>query len=203
MPKAGTAGMAAHGDRGWGDSFMSVIGACRALERGIVWLGALVAWITLVPLIAVSVYDMIGRQFFHVGSTRLQELEWHLFLTVVMLCLGYAYLRDAHVRIDLVRDRLALRTRSWIELLGCLLVVVPFCMVLIVHGGELALNAFATTERARAPLGLPMRWIIKSTLPVGGLLLLLAGLSIAIRNAMLLAGRAADPAPDGAEVSRG
>jgi TRAP-type mannitol/chloroaromatic compound transport system permease large subunit len=31
-----------------------------------------------------------------------------------------------------------------------------------------------------------MRWIIKSTLPMGGLLLLLAGLSIAIRNAMYL-----------------
>lgn len=95
---------------------------------------------------------------------------------------------------------MALRTRAWIELSGCLLVLVPFCMVLIIHGGELALNAFATAERARALLGLPMRWIIKSTLPVGGLLLLLAGLSIAIRNAMFLAGRAADPAPAGAEV---
>ena len=182
---------------------MSVIGACRALERGIVWIGALAAWAALIPLIAVSVYDMVGRQFFHVGSTRLQELEWHFFLAAVMLGLGYAYLRDAHVRIDLVRDRLAPRTRAWIELFGCLLVLVPFCMVLIVHGGELALNALATTERARAPLGLPMRWIIKSTLPVGGLLLLLAGLSIAIRNAMFLAGRAAGPAPAGAEASRG
>jgi len=182
---------------------MSVIGACRAVERGIVWLGALVAWVTLIPLIAVSVYDMVGRQFFHVGSTRLQELEWHLFLAVVMLGLGFAYLRDAHVRIDLVRDRLSPRKRAWIELFGCLLVLVPFCMVLIVHGGELALNAFATTERARAPLGLPMRWIIKSTLPVGGFLLLLAGLSIGVRNALYLAGRAACPAPTGAEVPRG
>jgi TRAP-type mannitol/chloroaromatic compound transport system permease small subunit len=182
---------------------MSVIGTCRAFERGIVWLSALVAWVTLIPLIAVSVYDMVGRQFFHVGSTRLQELEWHLFLALVMLALGYAYLRDAHVRIDLVRGRLAPRTRAWIELFGCALVLTPFCVVLIVHGGELALNAFATTERARAPLGLPMRWIIKSTLPVGGLLLLLAGLSIAIRNAMYLAGRTAGPAPAAADLPRG
>jgi TRAP-type mannitol/chloroaromatic compound transport system permease small subunit len=182
---------------------MSVIGACRALERGIIWIGALVAWITLIPLIAVAVYDMIGRQFFHVGSTRLQELEWHFFLALVMLGLGYAYLRDAHVRIDLVRDRLTLRSRAWIELFGCLLILVPFCMMLIVHGGELALNSFVTTERARAPLGLPMRWIIKSALPMGSLLLLLAGLSVAIRNAMFLAGRAAGTAPASGEVQRG
>ena len=182
---------------------MSVIGACRALERGIIWIGALVAWITLIPLIAVAVYDMIGRQFFHVGSTRLQELEWHFFLALVMLGLGYAYLRDAHVRIDLVRDRLTLRSRAWIELFGCLLILVPFCMMLIVHGGELALNSFVTTERARAPLGLPMRWIIKSALPMGSLLLLLAGLSVAIRNAMFLAGRAAGTAPASGEVQHG
>jgi len=80
---------------------------------------------------------------------------------------------------------------------------VPFCTILIVHGGELAWNSFATAERSRAPLGLPLRWLIKSVLPVGGLLLLLAGLSIATRNAMFLAGRAAGPAPAGAEVLRG
>jgi len=182
---------------------MSVIGACRILERGIIWFGALIAWITLIPLIAVSVYDMIGRQFFHVGSTRLQELEWHFFLAVVMLGLGYSYLRDAHVRIDILRDRLKLRTRAWIELFSCLLVLIPFCMVLIVHGGELTLNSFDTMERARAPLGLPMRWIIKSALPVGGLLLLLAGLSVATRNAMFLARRAAGPAPASSEYQRG
>ncbi|MBI2735917.1 MAG: TRAP transporter small permease subunit [Rhodospirillales bacterium] len=182
---------------------MSVISACRALERGVIWIGALVAWVTLIPLIVVAVYDMIGRQFFHVGSTRLQELEWHFFLAVVMLGLGYAYMRDAHVRIDIMRDRLTLRTRAWIELIGCLLVLVPFCMMLIVHGGEIALNSFVTMERARAPLGLPMRWIIKSTLPMGGLLLLLAGSSVAIRNAMFLAGRTTGPAPASGERQSG
>ncbi len=182
---------------------MSVIGTCRVLERGIIWIGALVAWVTLIPLIAVSVYDMIGRQFFRVGSTALQELEWHFFLTLVMLGLGYAYLRDAHVRIDIVRDHLMPRTRAWVELVGCLLVLIPFCLILIVHGGQFVLNSFATAEGARAALGLPMRWIIKSALPVGGLLLLLAGLSVAVRNAMFLAGRATGPAPANGAVQRG
>jgi TRAP-type mannitol/chloroaromatic compound transport system permease small subunit len=181
---------------------MSVIRACRALERGIIWLGALTAWVTLIPLIAVAVYDMIGRQFFNVGSTRLQELEWHFFLAVVMLSLGYAYVHDAHVRIDIFRDRLTPRTRTWIELFGCLLVLVPFCMVLIGYGGKFALDSFVQTERARAPLGLPMRWIIKSALPVGGFLLLLAGFSVAVRNAIFLAGQEAGP-PVGGKRERG
>ena len=119
-----------------------------------------------------------------------------------MLGLGYAYLRDAHVRIDVVRDRLSPRTRAWTELAGCLLVLVPFCMMLIVHGGEIAVDSFVAREHARSPLGLPMRWIIKSALPVGGLLLLLAGFCVAVRNAMFLAGRVAEPALAAGEVNR-
>ena len=175
---------------------MSVVRACRALERGIGWLGAFVAWITLIPLIIVSVYDIVGRQFFNTGSTQLQELEWHFFLALVMLCLGSAYVADAHVRIDLVRDRLTPRGRAWIEVLGCISIIVPFCLLLIVYGGELALGALATGEHSRAALGLPMRWIIMSTLPFGGLLLLLAGLSIAVRNGAYLLGRAPDVGHD-------
>ena len=37
------------------------------------------------------------------------------------LLIGYAYLKDAHVRIDLVRERLSERAQWWIELAGCLL----------------------------------------------------------------------------------
>lgn len=175
---------------------MSVVRACHALERGMAWLGALVAWATLIPLIVVSVYDIVGRQFFNTGSTRLQELQWHFFLALVMLCLGWAYLRDAHVRIDLVRQRLTPRARSWIELIGCVAVLVPFCLLLIIYGGQFALRAFEIGERSRAALGLPMRWLIMSSLPAGGLLLLLAGLSIAARNAAFILAGTTDASPN-------
>lgn len=174
---------------------MPILRICRGMERAIARLGALVAWVTLIPLIAVSVYDIVGRQFFNTGSTLLQELEWHLFLALVMLCLGYAYVQDAHVRIDLLRGHLQPRTRALIELLGCLFVLLPFCLVLLVYGSETAYQSFLQMERSRAPLGLPFRWIIKAVVPAGGLLLLLAGLSIAIRNLLYLRGRATETAP--------
>ena len=180
---------------------MSFARATRVLERGIAWIGVFIGWATLVPLIGVSVYDMVGRQFFNTGSTRLQELQWHFFMALVMLCLGYVYLRDGHVRIDILRDHMRPRMRAWIELVGCLVVLVPFCLMLIVFGGELAHGAFVTGERSRAPLGLPMRWIIVSSLPLGGLLLLVAGLCIVWRNALLLAGRATGTAADSAMTS--
>lgn len=112
-------------------------------------MGAIVAWLTLSPLITVSVYDIVGRQFFNTGQTRLQELEWHFFLALVMLCLGYAYVRDSHLRIDLLRDGRQPRTRALIELLGCVFVLPPFCraFVCVGHGGDMAWQLFQRCSR--------------------------------------------------------
>jgi TRAP-type mannitol/chloroaromatic compound transport system permease small subunit len=158
------------------------------------------ALVMLPLLIGVSVYDIIGRQFYNTGSTRLQELEWHLFFGLVLASIGYAYLRDAHVRIDVFRDRASDRTKAKVEALGYVFALVPFCLVVIVYGGQLAWLAYVADERSRAALGLPMRWIIKSALPLGGLLLLLAGTTVFARNALFLLGREPRPAPAGREA---
>ena len=171
-----------------------------AVEAVVTWACIAPALIMLPLLIGVSVYDIIGRQFYNTGSTRLQELEWHLFVGLVLASIGYAYLRDAHVRIDVLRDRASDRTKATVELIGYALALVPFCLVVIVYGTELAWIAFTSDERSRAALGLPMRWIIKSTLPLGALLLLLAGTTAFVRNVLFLLGREPHPAPAGGEA---
>lgn len=139
-----------------------------AVEAVVAWACIAPALIMLPLLIAISVYDIIGRQFFNTGSTRLQELEWHLFVGLVLASIGYAYLRDAHVRIDVLRDRASDRTKATVEALGYVVALVPFCLVVIVYGIDLAWLAFKSGERSRAAMGLPMRWIIKSAPPLGG-----------------------------------
>lgn len=175
-------------------------GLLGAAEKAVAWACIGPALIMLPLLIAVSVYDIVGRQFYNTGSTRLQELEWHLFLGLVMASIGYAYLRDVHVRIDVVRDRLSDRAKAAIEAAGYLVALVPFCLVVIVYGSDLAWMSFTSGERSRAALGLPMRWIIKSTLPLGAVLLLLAGTSVFVRNVLFLLGHEGRPAPRGEEA---
>jgi len=165
------------------------------LEAAVAWSCSLPVLIVLPLLIGISVYDIIGRQFYNTGSTRLQGLEWHLFLTLVMTSIGYAYIRDIHVRIDVFRDRATDRTKAIIEVIGYIVALVPFCLVVVVYGSELALMSFATDERSRAAMGLPMRWIIKSTLPFGALVLLLAGSCAFARNILFLLGEEPRPAP--------
>ncbi len=163
-----------------------------SLER----LAAVLAWPAVVaarlggwilPLLAlVIVFDVVGRKFFDTGSSKLQELEWHLHGAALMLAFGFCYLRDAHVRVDLLRGLFANRAKLWLELLGILLFIVPYMLLLIDYGFEFALRAFTRNEGSPGGTGLPMRWIIKAFLPIGFALMLAAAVSVALRCVLLL-----------------
>lgn len=167
----------------------------RALERFVNRVGELASWLAM-ALMAVIIFDVVTRRFLVLGSTKLQEMEWHLHGVLFLLCLGYAYLKNAHVRIEIIRDRLKPRTQAWIELIGCLLFLVPYALVIIYFDFEFAKRAFQTGEVSSALTGLPYRWIIKSFIGLGFFLLVLAAITVSIRSVrFLLEHGKDDPAP--------
>ncbi|MCA9915983.1 MAG: TRAP transporter small permease subunit, partial [Anaerolineae bacterium] len=113
---------------------------------------------------------------------QLQELQWHFFFASVMLSIGYTYISDGHVRIDVLRNRFSLKLRKRIEILGCVIAVIPLSILLIWAGGDQAWRAFVSGEHSAAALGLENRWIIKSVVPIGGVLLLLSGIYAGWKN---------------------
>jgi TRAP-type mannitol/chloroaromatic compound transport system permease small subunit len=169
------------------------------LNRLIEAVGRLAKWFIL-PLIAVTIYDVVTRKFVgfqiwmstQVGdalnSTKLQEAEWHFHTALFALCLGFGYLRNAHVRVDLISAGLRPRRRVWIEFLGCLLFLVPYCCVLIYFAWNFMLGAYVQHEVSASLIGLPYRWIIKGVLLVGLVLALLAGVSVLLRESVVLFG---------------
>lgn len=143
----------------------------------------------VLAIIAVIVFDVFTRGSIFIGSSALQELEWHLHTTAMMLCLGYAYLTDSHVRIGLLRDGWGPRRRALVEALGCVLFLIPFTAVALFYGLEFAATSFAQGERSPSPGGLEQRWIVKAMVPLGMGLLCLAGLSVLARSLTILLGR--------------
>ena len=170
------------------------------ITRLIEWIGRMAALLAL-PLMLVIVYDIISRKLlgiypalsgsiWHISSTKLQEMEWHLHAVLFLLCLGYAYLRDRHVRIELVRERFSPDLRAAIELLGCLLFLLPYCYLVISFGIDFAARAYHSGEVSAALTGLPHRWLIKAMLPLGFSILALAAMATVLRNIVLLFGQA-------------
>ena len=156
-------------------------------ETVIVWIGRVTAWVAIF-LMLVIVFDVITRRFFVLGSTKLQELEWHIHAVLFLFCLGWAYLKDAHVRIDLVRERLSDRAQKWVELIGCLMFLIPYAVIVIFYGVDWWHRSFIQNESAASATGLPYRWIIKAALPIGFIILLLSGIGMAFRKIVQLFG---------------
>ncbi|MGD1876990.1 MAG: TRAP transporter small permease subunit [Kiloniellaceae bacterium] len=159
----------------------------EGLDRVIIMIGKIAAWAGL-ALILVTIFDVVTRRYFNLGSTKLQEAEWHFHTILFALCLGYAYLKDSHVRIDLVRENLSERTQWWIELAGCLLFLLPYCGLIIWFGIDFVERSFATNEVSASATGLSHRWLIKSMIPIGFGLLALSGIAIMLRKLVELFG---------------
>jgi TRAP-type mannitol/chloroaromatic compound transport system permease small subunit len=159
----------------------------ESLDRVIVKIGKIAAWAGL-ALIAVTIFDVVTRRFLVLGSTKLQELEWHFHVILFAFCLGYAYLKDAHVRIDLVRERLNERAQWWIEVAGCLLFLIPYCGLIVWFGIDFVERSYATSEVSASATGLTHRWIIKAAIPIGFAILGLAGFTVLLRKLVELFG---------------
>lgn len=151
-----------------------------ALTRLCDWAARLAA-VVMVALVFVIMYDVIGRKFFATGSFLLQELEWHLHGLVATFAFGYAYTRNAIVRIDVLADRMNARFRLWLEFWVILLLVIPFFLFILWYGYEFALRAFERGEGANGGRGLPHRWIVKSLVPISAILTIAGCSAVAIR----------------------
>lgn len=188
----------------------SLLAVSEALDRFLTRVGNLAAWL-LVPLVAVIIVDVITRKFqllttltesmradgneagaqfieSYLTSTKFQEMEWHLHAALFLLCLGFGYVRNSHVRIELVRERFNLETRAWTEFLGCIIFLLPYATLVLYFSTDFALRSYHMNEVSSALTGLPYRWIIKSFVPIGMVLLLLGGFAVAARNAVFLFG---------------
>ena len=152
------------------------------------------AW-AFVANIVVICFDVITRKFGfqlpHLGSTRLQELEWHLHGALFCSWLGYAYVRNAHVRIDIVTSNLSARRRAWLEVFGCLVFALPYVLIALPYAHQFFMVSFLQNEMSETPNGLPHRWIVKGALYLSFWGILLAVISVLLRQVAFLFGERA------------
>jgi len=148
----------------------------RLVDPVIVRIGAAISWLWLV-LMAIIVLNVVLRYAFGEGRIEFEEIQWHVYAVGFLLGLSYAYQADAHIRVDVLRERFGPRLCAWIELYGLLLLLLPYIALVLVFSMPFVAESFDLGEVSQAPGGLPFRWLIKAALPLGFLLLLAAALS--------------------------
>lgn len=154
----------------------------------------------ILPLVFVTMWDVflrkvggmqawlvenLGRPF---ESTVIQELEWHFHTALFTLVLGYGIVRNRHVRVDLIREKLQFRTQAWIEFLGLTFFVIPYCLIVGYFATVFAWDSWLVLEKSASTVGLSYRFIIKSVLVLGLLTAFFAGIAVWLQTVIVLFG---------------
>ena len=151
-------------------------------------IGLGVSWLTTIMVLTV-VYDVIMRYGFRKGNIAVQEMEWHLFAVIFLIGAAYALKKNAHVRVDIIYTKLSTKQKAWIDLLGTFVFLIPFSIIVIYAARGFIESSWAVREISPDPGGLPGRYILKAMIPAGFILLILQGISQAIKNLLVIVGK--------------
>lgn len=165
--------------------------ALLRFARAIDWLtdrfGTLAQWAVLLSCL-ISAGNALVRYLAGYTSNGLLEIQWYLFAACVMLGAAQVLRVNEHVRVDLLYGRLSGRGQARLDLAGLLLFLLPVMVVMIWYAWPLFASMWASGERSNNAGGL-IRWPAMLMLPLGFALVLLQGISEAIKRVAWLAHR--------------
>jgi TRAP-type mannitol/chloroaromatic compound transport system permease small subunit len=162
----------------------------RLIDKISAGIGKFTMWLILATTL-ISAGNAIVRKVFNVSSNSLLEIQWYLFAAVFMLGAGYGFLRNSHVRIDFISNKLSDRTRNWVDIVGIVAVLLPLCVMTIDLSWPYFTRALASGEMSQNAGGL-IRWPAYAMIPLGFGLLLLQSLSELIKRVAFLRGQGPD-----------
>lgn len=173
---------------------------CAALARPLVWLGLFVGRVTswLVLLVMLAVLTTVTLNALGINEiarwqedvllfgnaltiNSVTELQWHLFGVLTLLGGTYALHHDTHVRVDLVYQKLTPRGRAIVDILGHLLMLIPFCLLIAWLSQHFVAMSYVSGERSNYG-GLTDRYLIKAMLPIGLVFLAIGALGQVLNN---------------------
>ncbi len=125
-------------------------------------------------LIVAIIVQVVLRYGFGLGLVQLEELQWHLYAVNVIFGMSYCQAVDSHIRLDVLHDRFSRRTKEKIEMIGIIVLLMPLIYVIFYHSIDFLWEAIRTTERSDSPMGLCCRWIPKSLIPIGMILMFMS-----------------------------
>lgn len=163
----------------------------RLIDRLNEWIGKLTMWLVLAAVV-ISAGNAIVRKVLSTSSNAWLEIQWYLFAGVFMLGVGYVFLKNGHVRIDVISSRLSKRTNAIIDALGIVIFVIPLSIILIDLSWPLFTRAYVSGEMSQNAGGL-IRWPVLILIPVGFSILLLQSLSELIKRVAFLTGHLPEP----------
>jgi len=171
------------------DKMRALLKLSEDLRRPLEWIALTSGWL-MVIMACVTSFDVVARKFgMQLPYTKLQELEWHFHAAIFSLWMGYCYTINAHPRVDSFTERMTYRGKAWVELIGCLLLALPYMTLVSYYSIDFVEASYRIGEQSDSTVGLTHRWIIKGIYAAGLWLVVFGILSVLLRVIVFLFGR--------------
>lgn len=137
-------------------------------------------------LITVVLLNVTLRYFFSMGMIEMEEIQWHLYSVGFLIGIAWTQSENSHVRVDILHQRFSPKISALVDLLGHLFLLMPFTIFVFYYSLEFVVNSWALREGSDNPSGLPARYLIKTVMSIGLLLLFLQSVASSIRMINIL-----------------
>jgi TRAP-type mannitol/chloroaromatic compound transport system permease small subunit len=158
----------------------------RAIDTVSGGIGRAASWLVVI-MVLIGAFNAIARYLgrflgVHLSSNTWLELQWYLFSLIFLLGAAYVLREDRHVRVDVLFGRLSARAQAVINVLGTLLLLVPFSAFVLWVSWPIVRSSWRIREMSPDPGGLP-RYPLKAMILICFALLLLQAVAELIREA--------------------
>ena len=150
-------------------------------------IGRAASWCALAILL-IGFAVVLLRYVLGLGSIWLQESILYAHAALFLLAAAWTLKQGGHVRVDVFYADASPRAKAWVDLVGVLLLLLPFCLAILWFSLPYVTRSWAILERSRESSGLPLVFLLKTLIPVFAVLLALQGVAQAIRAALILRG---------------
>lgn len=133
----------------------------QSLRKLVAVSGKMVAWLTL-AMVILTFSIVVMRYGFNLGWIWLQESLTYMHVAVFSIAAAWTLQLDEHVRVDIFYADMTQKKRAWVDLLGTLIFLLPFCIFLIVMAWPYVANSWQLLETSREAGGLPLVFVLKS-----------------------------------------
>jgi TRAP-type mannitol/chloroaromatic compound transport system permease small subunit len=162
-----------------------IIRVAALIDRVNTAVGRAASWCA-VAIVLIGFAVVLMRYVLGLGSIWLQESILYAHAALFLLAAAWTLKEGGHVRVDVFYADASPRVKAWIDLLGALLLLLPFCVAILWFSWPYVTRSWAILERSREASGLPLVFLLKTLIPAFALLLALQGLSQAIKSLAML-----------------
>ena len=127
------------------------------------------------------IVNILLRYIFNINFIFMQELVMYLHAFIFLFGISICLKENSHVRIDVFSNKLDSKVKKYIEILGTVFLIIPFCLFVLYESTPIIIRSWEMLESSGEPGGLPFIYILKSAIYVFASLLLIQALGSLVK----------------------